>query len=315
MNQENNPQHEPLNGQGRNHPKRIISIKWSALKYKLVLISIFIITAGIALLLTAHKFPSNIVDLVKEIGIALTAAGTVGITIDIFTRKQFEDIIQDSFASAYKDSEIPSKLDDLFSLVKMANNFRDLGIKNIYDERNDDRALEIIKEARKGSKIQLLGTCLRSFTGAATQKMFREKMQQGCTFELLVLNADSQFVDQRKEEEGETNPEIKNSIETTNRSHELFRNQLNATNLKNNIILEYYDAPPNLFLIITETIVLVGFYMRGNMGQFFPEIEIENKSSGISKSFIDHYDLLMKDSIAKNNSRKAVNNTLPISNP
>ena len=278
--------------------EEIVTLRKRALKYLLLLISAAVTLIGILLLVFAHSSPWP--EITTHMGIALTTAGTVGIAIDIFTRKEFEIIVRDSFVSAYDKSVISQKLSELFSLVTMAEDFRNLGIKNVYNERNDDRAIEIIKDAAPGSTIKLLGTCLRGFTAVGTQRTFTKKLIEGCKIELLVLDSESDFVRQRAKEEGREYSIIKESIDSTNKSHDVFIKEMLEVDLRDKIMLEYYDAPPNLFLVITDTTVLIGFYMRDQMGQFFPQIELEIKPRGISKPFIEHFDSLMRDAIKRN---------------
>jgi hypothetical protein len=55
------------------------------------------------------------------------------------------------------------------------------------------RATTIIEDAAHGSTIKLLGTCLQSFLGLPVEKLFREKLEQNCTIQLLVLDEESAF--------------------------------------------------------------------------------------------------------------------------
>jgi hypothetical protein len=112
-------------------------------------------------------------------------------------------------------------------------------------------------------------------------------------------------VEQRAKEEIRDCEDIKNTISKVNRIHCTFINSLHDENLNGIITLYYYNAPPNLFLIITDAKVLVGFYSREKKGQFFPMIELDIKGRGVTKSFENHFDSLLQDAKVKASSKKA----------
>jgi hypothetical protein len=254
------------------------------------------IVAGVTILISILILKSPVSDVFKETGVALIAAGVFGFAIDFFSKRQLLDVLNDSMIATYNSSDIPYKLDRFYSLVKIADELTDLGVKVIRRERNDNRAYEIIKDAYPGSTIKILGISLQSFTSIPVQHIFIGKLKEGCNIQLLALDPSSQFVKRRATEEKRTHNDIFQSISHAIKAHSIFIESLGRERFKGKIAINYYDAPPNLSLVITETNLLVGFYLRERKGQFFPQMELEVKPHGISEPFINHFDSLMKES-------------------
>ena len=125
------------------------------------------------------------------------------------------------------------------------------------------------------------------------------KLAEGCSIELLVLDPYSPFVAQRGKEENRKYEDIPKCVTVSNEMHRIFIESIEEEDLRERISLDLYDAPPNLFMVITETTLLIGFYLREKKGQFFPQFELEIKPEGLSKPFIIHFESLLKEAQEK----------------
>jgi hypothetical protein len=168
-----------------------------------------------------------------------------------------------------------------------------LGVLRIHRQRpSTDYLQTLIQEAEGDATIRLLGICMMGFTNAPMQAVLGQKLREGCVVRFLTLGADSSFVAQRAIEEKREVQDICNDVALSNKIHRNFIVQRVPEDLRGNIELRHYDAPPNCFLVGTDSRMLVSFYLRGQRGEFLPHLELAVTRGGIYSAFEGHFDAI-----------------------
>ena len=276
-------------------PSVLSQFKSLLLRYRFIILALVMVMLGF--LLIAYGTNLSHGEIWRDFGIAILTAGTLGIGIEFYTRKEFETLIADRILDAIEGSSLPSKLDDLNHHLFLGNEMSSLGLRKIHTI--DSPAIDffsLLQAADEGTEIRLLGVCMMSFTNGPMQMLIHRKLAQGCTIKLLTMDSESEFVKLRAVEEERSLEDIRTEIQATNNLHRSFINNRIPAKLRDNIELRHYDLPPSYLIVSTNKIMIVGFYLRKGRGELFPHLELETKGGGIYGSFLQHFDSLWEAS-------------------
>ena len=269
-------------------PPVLSQLKSLLLRYRFILMALVMAMLGFLLI----AFVKN-GEIWRDFGIALLTAGTLGIGVEFYTRKEFETLIAERILEAIEGSSVPSKLDDLNHLLSLGNEMTSLGLRKIY--KSNAPAIDfygLLEAADEATEIRLLGVCMMSFTNGPMQSLLHMKLAQGCTIKFLTMDSDSEFVKLRAVEEERGLEDIRTEIQATNSLHRNFINLRIPRELRPNIKLRHYDLPATYLIVSTNKTMIVGFYLRKGRGEQFPHLEFEAKGGGIYASFLEHFDSL-----------------------
>ena len=287
------------------------------LHHKFLLIALTAVFLGCVLMTTKWEF-------VRDVGSALFTAGTIGLIVEVYTRREFRslvvaeltDVIEKSPLTARVNAMEPlvaqvdaltarvemleplvsqidalaPRVEALHGLVPLSNAIAQQGVKRIHPKRIDFKA--VIEECRAGHEIRLLGVCMADFATQPMRNLMRRKLKEGCTIRLLTLLPDSEFAGHHAS--GGSLDETRatqRQIRSTDELHYDFIEGL-APELAAQIQFGHYDSPPHVLLVGTSETVIVSFYLRGGPGDLFPHVEMRYKPDGICSPFIDHFDSL-----------------------
>lgn len=264
------------------------------LMYRFLIVAIMLIVIGGSLVLFATITPSTTVfeEFARDIGIALFTAGVIGVALEYYTHKQFQELVTGTVATVIESSSLNKKLDSLHDLISLGGDLRSLGVRCIHQDRTEIDFDRYLEEASPGSSIRMLGVCMRGFHSAEMQLAIENKLEQNCKFKLLMINPESEFVRLRAVEERREYEDIKTDIVASNNLHGNFINERLPPDLRENIELGHYDSATSFFIFSTDKIVIVGLYLRERLGEFFPHLELELRGGGIYLPFIEHFDSL-----------------------
>jgi len=171
-------------------PPVLSQLKSLLLRYRFILMALVMAMLGFLLI----AFVKN-GEIWRDFGIALLTAGTLGIGVEFYTRKEFETLIAERILEAIEGSSVPSKLDDLNHLLSLGNEMTSLGLRKIY--KSNAPAIDfygLLEAADEATEIRLLGVCMMSFTNGPMQSLLHMKLAQGCTIKFLTMDSDSEFV-------------------------------------------------------------------------------------------------------------------------
>lgn len=272
-------------------PSVLSQLKSLLLRYRFIIMALIMAMIGFLLIAFGEKLPHG--EIWRDFGIALLTAGTLGIGVEFYTRRQFETLVSDRILEAIEGSSLPLKLDALNHLLSLGNEMTSLGLRRIHTISSP--AIDfysLLDAADEGTEIRLLGVCMMSFTNGPMQMLFHKKLAQGCTIKFLTMDSESEFVKLRAAEEERSLEDIRTEIQATNNLHHSFINFRIPEKLRANIELRHYDFPANYLIVGTNKTLIVGFYLRKGRGELFPHLELEAKGGGIYASFQQHFDSL-----------------------
>jgi hypothetical protein len=266
------------------HFKRLL------LQYRFIIISLFVSMSGFLLILLKERMPFS--DIARDFGLAFLTAGTIGLTVEYYTRRQFEALVVDRMGEALEACSITSRLAGINELLFLGNELRSLGLRKIHLTRPDD-LLPFIQAAGGDTEIRLLGVCMMSLTSHPAQDLLQRKLEEGCFIRLLTLDPDSEFVTQRAIDDGlkDEYDYIRTEIKASDHCYTHFISHRHP-DLRPKIQIGHYDEAPRYFLVSTNKAMIVGFYLRGGRGELFPHLELEVMGGGMYEPFIKHFDSL-----------------------
>lgn len=268
----------------------LIELKDSVLRYRFIILALVMAVVGFLLLVFRDRLPYP--EYERDFGIAILTAGTIGLVVELYTRRQFETIITDRLLNAIEASSLSPKLEKIALLLSLGNELTSLGLKRIYALRSDIDFAIFLDAADPGSEIRLLGVSMMSFISDRMRPHILKKIEEGCTIKILVLDSESDFVRQRALEEGRSFEDIHKEIEATDILHRSFIDYVVPAHLRKNIEFGHYDSAPTYLIVSTNRAMIVGFYLREGRGMHFPHLELVAKGGGIYISFQKHFDSL-----------------------
>jgi hypothetical protein len=260
--------------------------------------------AGVVLLFVYALEPEReskvLLILLRDIGIALIPAGTILLANEVFTRYQFEQMISDRMHTVIEQSgflgekfgTIEGQMSEILSSIPFAIRLRSLGVGELYTTRPDTKRLvDMLRAADAGSDIYMLGIALTTLMDGRVQEAVKQKLALDCKMRLLWLDPNSPHVAQRAIEESRPYVELKGDLLTTDTHHVNFiTNRL--SNYQENIEYGRYSSLPSYFIFMTNITMIVGFYLPGARGIFFPHLELSRREGGIYDAFREHFNSL-----------------------
>lgn len=259
-------------------------------RYQFILLAIIVGGVGIWLIVYPQKSPFP--NIARELGIAFLAAGSIGLVLEFYTRRQFLDLIRQEIVDAVDRSTLSKRIDETLARGSLGGDLRELGVRRIHRNRNAIDFAKLIEEAESGTEIRILGVCLAGFMDRNTQVLLEKKLGEGCNIQLLIIDPESKFVKHRAIEENRSYEDIKQDITAADKIHENFILRRLPEKLRSQIELGHYDSAPAYFIFCTHITMIVGFYLREGLGEFFPQLEVEIKEGGIHSFFGKHFEAL-----------------------
>jgi len=303
------------------------------LKYKVFIICLSMLLLGIlflvvASLLPAERLPSH---LLRDIGIVLVTTGLVVFAADYMTRKDFIALLATELNPLRNDvttlrqrmlgemlplrtdmttlitkllqeitplrTEVPTlstALDDIRKCISLGATMSVLGIKQIHKDRGCSDLLNKLWEAANGSEIKILGIVASGVNDPKMEDLIRQKLAQNCKLKILCLNPSSPFVEERAAEEGRSTEEMRKDISARIMGWKNFVESRIPEDMRSRVELKCHDLGTRYFLFITETLVVVGFYLGATRGANNTHIELEMKPDGVATAFVEYFDSLWK---------------------
>ncbi|MFL6262872.1 MAG: DUF5919 domain-containing protein [Thermoanaerobaculia bacterium] len=271
------------------------------------------------LVLIFNYVPWHLGEAGRDIGISMLIAGTVGLGVELSTRKEMErvlgDLIEEKLAEATSDrfavleTALP-KLEEIRDLVVQESGLQDAGVKRLSRRREDNLLQEFVERAAPGSTIRVMAICLNTLANNRGKDLFKRKLQEGCRIRLLLLDPDdSTALEERARQENRTSEEelrdFKERVQTWGSVHKNAIQKLAADKtLTGSIELGYYQSLPSCFLIDNGHAMLVGFYLHGCRGEKCPHLEIENRQNGFYLQFDQHFETLWARRITPSDRRR-----------
>jgi hypothetical protein len=268
----------------------LAQLKSGLLRYRFILMALVMAMAGFLLIVFRDEFPGP--EYWRDFGIAILTAGTIGLVVELYTRKQFETLIADRLRDEIESSSLTRGLDDIKLVLALGNELTSLGLRKIHPTRSNIDFGSFLEEAKPESEIRLLGVSMMSFASDRIRAQIQKKLDEGCTIKLLILDSESAFVQRRAVEEGRGYEDIYDDIEAFDKLHRKFIRNVVPEQFRKNIELGHYDSAPTYMIVSTNRAMIVGFYLREGRGGLFPHLELEAKEGGIYVSFLRHFDSL-----------------------
>jgi hypothetical protein len=267
----------------------VTTLRAAILRHRFLVLAAFTVTAGlIAMWVGAHKRS----EFLGDVGNALFTAGTIGLAVEYYTRREFESLVMDRFQEVVDGSTLNTHLTHVAHLLELSRPIADRGLRHIHPSREGINFQSVIEDAESSSDIRVLGVCLSDFANRDMAKMIRDKINQGCRLKMLILNPNSSFA--REHAAGESqlySTSTYREMCISNDWHVNFHDRMSGEG-HTKFELGHYEAAPHLLLVCTSNKVIVGFYLRGARGEDFPHIEFENRPGGLCGPFIRHFDAL-----------------------
>lgn len=265
-----------------------LSLKKRLWRYRFLILALSLILAGVLLDFFHSHLP--LPDLAGHIGIALLIAGTVGLGLELYTRKEFLEVVAETMDEVIRSSPLGSRLDELKGILMAGIDLRSLGVNRLEVNRRALDFASILKQAAPESEIKILGICLMSLDDARIRHILAEKLRAGCSIKILLLDPTSRAVEERAVDERRKYNNVRDEIEASENIHRVFVEEMRPKKLPGNIELGYYDRYPGYFLLAIHSLVVVGFYLRDYRGEDSPHMELEVKAGGLCEPFLRHFD-------------------------
>ncbi|MGD8455447.1 MAG: hypothetical protein PVF83_03600 [Anaerolineales bacterium] len=282
-------------------------LRWIILRYRFIILSIVVVAVGLIMIYYANNMsaPTWILSVAQDMGTALITTGTIGLALEYYARKQFQELVTDSMTASLVKSTLGERVNALRDLVISGTDLQKLGIKQVHLTRKDIDLQGHLDQASPGSDIKILGVCMASFTGSSMQHVIEQKLIQNCKVKWLILDADSQGARDRAIAEDRSYEDIKVDIAGRDTLHTNYITNRLTDELRKRIELRRYSLTPAYFVFSTDKILIVGFYLQGKRGEFYPHLELEIKKDGFYEPFLDHFDRLWEISApAKDTGKK-----------
>ena len=289
------------------------------LKYKVFIVCLSLILVGILFLVIASFFSNELAKhLLRDIGIVLFTTGLVVFAADYVTRKEFIAVLATELEPLRREmvplkadmcsltsnllqaitplrADIPTlstALDEIRTCISLGATMCTLGIKQIHKDRWQSDLPTKLKEAARQSEIKILGMVASEVNEPGIEDIINQKLGEGCKFKILCLDPASPFVEQRADEENRKPAEMREEIALRIGGWKNFVENRVPEDMHSQVELKCYDSTIRFFLFITETLVVVGFYLGATRAATGPHLELEVKKGSIATAFIEHFDSL-----------------------
>lgn len=282
----------------------------TVVKYRFFILMMLLFFSGILLMIGANPETHEVI---RDLGIGFFVAGTVGLGVEFFVRRemerefrvlvdetiddltspQFNRIVERIESADQRSHEfqtgISPRVDEIRDLL-WNNNLRSMGVRQVHPDREKASFVKWLASAEPGSTVRLMALCLDPSTTHAREKLIRGKLREGCKIRLLLLDPYSVFLNQRAREEApKAEDAFKERVRTWAEVHYRFVHSLEPE-LAENFELGFYQAAPTCFIADNEASMLVGFYLHGCRGDDCPHFELEIKPGGAYEQFRNHFE-------------------------
>ncbi|PYS52059.1 MAG: hypothetical protein DMF68_02525 [Acidobacteria bacterium] len=243
-------------------------------KFKALIVCLVLLILGILLLIIASLLPEQGLPehLLRDIGIVLVTTGLVVFAADYITRKDFLAILSQ----------------ELNPLIAETRAFRQSTLNEMEPLRRDvssltTKLLEEVKPLRQD--IPTLSTALDDI---------RKCISLGATMSVLGIKQihddrrESSLLERLKRVKAGSEIKILGIVASEIGRVPMPREKIQPGQVE----LRYYDSTPRYFLFITDSVVIVGFYLGRIRGADGPHLELDIKERGIATAFIEHFDSL-----------------------
>jgi hypothetical protein len=274
-------------------PSSPTSIREVVLRYRFLFLAVLLFSAGVVLEVVSWKTGAEVVG---HFAVALLIAGSAGLGLELYTRKEFLRLVDESLKDVIERSTLAAKIEELKGLTEAGRAVSSAGVNRVHMSREPISFSQVLERAEPNTEIRILGICLLSL--ARTQHLLEKKLEAGCSIKILLLDPECKAVEERAADEGRPYAEVREEIEASERIHRLFVDRMRPKKLRGNIELRYYDRYPSFFLLATQSLVVVGFYLRKSRGLECPHIELEVKGGGLYEPFLHHFDAAWEESKA-----------------
>lgn len=242
---------------------------------------------GTVLVIAAAVLEAYIVrlafDVLRDLGISLMIAATVGLGVEYYTRKHGEAVLNQMMGEAIN------------RYVFHNDRLHALGLKQMCINRSELDILKSIRETEPGRNVRILAMCMDELTHNTGQRLLKTKLEEGCSVKLLLINPESSYVRERglaeKQEEGPALDDFVKKVKYRDSMHQSFIKSLHP-DLQEKIEIRHYDSPPSLFIVDNDTTMLIGPYLYGYRGEEVPHLELETKKGGAHVPFREHFEAL-----------------------
>lgn len=270
-------------------PDKLLSlILRRLLQYEFVVLTASAALTGAVLITIQHRIANA--EIIRDFGIALFAAGTVGLAAELHTRRTFRHLLKEDLRGAIDASIMAQTLNNVLAIGSLNGDLRELGIRRFHRKRENLNFAILIEEADPGTEIRFLGVCLSGFVDRHTQSVIERKLEQNCSVKFLILNPHSEAVIEHAMSEGRPPEIIKKDIEGAQILHDSFLTNRMAQKLRSRIDLGHYSTVPKYFIVSTNRTMIVGFYLRPQMGEFCPALELDVREGGLHVPFARHFE-------------------------
>ncbi len=277
--------HEPIS------PISPANLPQVILRYRFLFLAVLLFSAGAVLEVVAWQTGAEIVG---HFAVALLIAGSAGLGLELYARKEFLRLVDESLKEVIEHSTLAAQIEELKKLTEAGRAVFSAGVSRVHMSREPISFSQVLERAEPNTEIRILGICLLSL--ARTQPFLEKKLEAGCRIKILLLDPECNAVKERAEDEGRPYDEVREEIEASERIHRIFVERMRPKGLRGNIELKYYDRYPSFFLLATQSLVVVGFYLRKSRGLECPHIELEVKGGGLYEPFLRHFDAAWAES-------------------
>ncbi len=272
------------------------SLKHKLLQYKYLLLAVVSIAAGVWFISGVPPLWTRN-EILRDVGIGLLVAGIVGLSVDYFTRKDFDELLSGTVKRGVESSTIPDSLKAILKLLRLADDATSLGVRRVHRNRSGIDFVKLLSEVGPSSELRILGIALMDMVPATVHQGIRDALQKGSKVRMLMLDSKSKFVANRAGEEARACEDLRSDIDGTFHLHSNFVREAQKKGLGGMIELRCYDAPPQYLVFSTDSSMVVGFYLRGRRGEFDPHIEFDARvGGGLHEVFVRHFDSLWEAS-------------------
>lgn len=169
------------------------------------------------------------------------------------------------------------------------------GIRQVMkDGMSENTVIDIISRAQSSVRIcytwtHLIGRCGRAIFDAVSER--------NVSFQLLLLNPESPFADQRGKDS--RTPHVPGRIRTTvSEVRELFSNEvdLKKTDIRRLFQVKYYENLPYNPFIIVDDIAIIGFYPLSSQAHYVPHLIVYDLNSEFGRFADEQFDIRWKTS-------------------
>jgi len=256
-------------------PKRTLAELWELIvRQKMWIWGFGIIVVAILLLAVSSEFRWD--HLIETFAVGLLPVGSFLLIYEYDTRKQYQQMVRDEFSGS------------LGELATKCGECERFGLLSISNRRDTKRIEDILRSAKSGETISVLGVALNNLAEFERNELIMDAVTRGCAVRFLYLDPDSQEVAAHARDEARDQKEVFGDIAAT---ASIWRSDQDKLHNPKKFQVRKYSAAPKCFLIIHKQGVYVGLYLRGNRGNKCPHF-LCAPDGMLAKQYIRHFEQL-----------------------